>query len=119
MTTRKLLEYVFTQAEKFGWETNQEGTGIYDDNGHEQHLWLSKSFKENDYEMEFYYYIRPKNNGYDYSITNTPLTRSELGDGCSIIEHEYTTKQEVDEYFRNSGPELTELNNHFLEMFAQ
>ena len=118
MTTRKLLEYVFTQAEKFGWETQTEGTGIYDNNGHEQHLLLSKSFDKDDYEMEFYYYIKPKNNGYDYSITNTPLTRSELGDGCKIIIHEYTTKKEIDEYFRASGPSLDELRNHFLNMFA-
>jgi len=118
MTTRKLLEYVFTQAEKFGWETQTEGTGIYDSDGHEQHLWLSKSFDNHDYEMEFYYYIKPKNNGYDYSITNTPLTRSELGDGCKIITHEYTTKEEIDEYFRASGPSLEQLNNHFLNMFA-
>jgi hypothetical protein len=114
MTTRKLLEYVYTQAEKFGWETQIEGTGICDhSDGYEQHLWLSKD----DYEMEFYYYIKPKNNGYDYSITNTPLTRSELGDGCEIIRHEYTTKEQIDEYFRASGPSLEELRNHFLKMF--
>ena len=106
MNTRKLLEYVITQAERFGWEHQTEGTGIYDENGYEQHLWLWKD----DYEMEFYYYIKSKNNGYDYCITNTPLTRNELGDGCKIIEHEYTTKAEIDEYFRNSGPSFEELN---------
>ena len=114
MTTRKLLEYVYTQAERFGWETQVEGTGIKYQDGYEQHLWLSKE----NYEMEFYYYIKPKNNGYDYSITNTPLTRSELGDGCKIIEHEYTTKQEIDDYFRASGPSFEELNNYFLKMFT-
>jgi hypothetical protein len=105
MTTRKLLEYVFTQAEKFGWETQTEGTGICDADGHEQHLLL---WRDN-YEMEFYYYIKPKNNGYDYSITNTPLTSGGL---------EYTTKKEIDEYFRASGPSLDELRNHFLNMFS-
>lgn len=114
MTTRKLLEYVYTQAERFGWETQTEGTGIEFQDGYEQHLSLWKD----DYEMEFYYYIKPKRNGYDYSITNTPLTRSELSDDWETITYEYTTKAEIDEYFRNSGPSLKELNNHFLEMFA-
>jgi hypothetical protein len=113
MTTRNLLKYVNTQAEKFGWEIQIEGTGLYNENGAEQHLWLSKD----DYEMEFYYYIKPKNNGYDYSIANTPLTRSELGDGCKIIKYEYTTKEEIDAYFRASGPSFEELNEYFLNMF--
>jgi hypothetical protein len=111
MTTRKLLEYVNTQAEKFGWEIQVEETGLYNENGSEQHLWLSKD----EYEMEFYYYIKPKNDG--YSITNTPLTRNELGDGCEIITYEYTNKEEIDEYFRTSGPSLEELRNNFLNMF--
>lgn len=113
MTTRKLLEYVINQAKKFGWETQTEGTGIYDKNGIEEHLCLWKD----DYEMEFYYYIKPKNNGYDYSITNIPLTRSELRDDWETIKYEYTTKKEIDEYFRASGPSLEELNEKFLTIF--
>jgi hypothetical protein len=103
MTTRKLVEYVFTQAKKFGWETQTEGTGICDDNGCETHMWLSHpEWKE----MEFYYYVKPKRNGYDYTITDIGLTRSELGDGCKIIRYEYTTKEQIDDYFRASGASL-------------
>jgi len=117
MTTRKLLEYVHTQAEKFGWETHIEGTGPYNEDGIETHLWLSKSLDGEKYEMEFYYYIKLKNDGEDYSITNTPLTRSELGDDWVTKNYEYRTKEDIDEYFSSSGPSIQQFRDQLLNMF--
>lgn len=114
MKTSQLLAYVIKEAEKRGYEVNIEGTGIYDSNGYETHLWLSHSDWN---EMEFYYYVKPKRDGYDYSITDIGLTRSELGDGWEIIKYQYTTKAEIDKYFFDNVS-LEELNNHFLKMFS-